>query len=47
MTDWGEYLLNAIDTSDVTAVSRLKQEGPKGERAWSAHLAFFPRYSGS
>ncbi len=42
MTDWGEYLLNAIDTSDVTAVSRLKQEEPKGELAWSAHLALFP-----
>jgi hypothetical protein len=42
VTDWGEYLLNAIDASDVTAVSRLNQEWPKGEDAWSAHLSLFP-----
>ena len=42
MTDWGEYLLNAIDTSDVTALSKLKQQGPEGEHAWQAHLNIFP-----
>jgi hypothetical protein len=42
MTEWGEYLLNAIDASDVTAVSKLKQEEPEGEDAWSAHLSLFP-----
>ena len=42
MTEWGEYLRNAIEASDVTAVSRLKQEGPRDEDAWSVHLSLFP-----
>ncbi len=42
MTDWREYLINAIEASDVTAVSRLKSDGPEGEQAWSAHLSLFP-----
>jgi hypothetical protein len=42
MTEWGEYLRNAIEASDVTAVSRLKREGPKGEDAWRVHLSLFP-----
>lgn len=42
MTEWGEYLRNAIETSDITAVSRLKREGPKGEDAWRVHLSLFP-----
>ena len=42
MTGWGEYLFNAIGKSDVTAVSKLRQEGPRGEDAWNAHLTLFP-----
>ena len=42
MIDWGAYLINAIETSDVKAVSRLRSEGPEGERAWNAHLSLFP-----
>ncbi|HME41982.1 MAG TPA: hypothetical protein VKF36_02755 [Syntrophorhabdales bacterium] len=42
MTGWGEYLFNAIGKSDVTAVSKLRQEGPRGEDAWNAHLSLFP-----
>jgi hypothetical protein len=42
MTEWGEYLRNAIDASDVTAVSRLKQEGPGSADAWRVHLSLFP-----
>jgi len=42
MTDWGNYLRNAIDASDVAGVSKVQQEGLEGEDAWSAHLELFP-----
>jgi hypothetical protein len=42
MTGWGGHLLNAIEASDVDAVSRLKHEGPGGEHAWRVHLHLFP-----